>query len=91
MAKHHCTDGAAGFEADERQRWREGLRYYHAASASEAYSRLNAKPDSQLAAELVGLQREDGSWANPEKLVKEDDPLIATAFAIRALAATGFA
>ena len=91
MAEHHCSDGAAGFEADERQRWREGLRYYHAASASEAYSRLNAKPDSQLAAELVGLQREDGSWANPEKLVKEDDPLIATAFAVRALAAAGFA
>ena len=28
----------------------------------------------------------DGSWANPENLVKEDDPLIATAFAVRALA-----
>jgi hypothetical protein len=39
----------------------------------------------------VSLQREDGSWANPEKLVKEDDPLIATAFAVRALTAAGFA
>jgi hypothetical protein len=31
------------------------------------------------------MQRGDGSWANPENLVKEDDPLIATAFALRAL------
>jgi hypothetical protein len=34
---------------------------------------------------LKRTQRADGSWANPEKLVKEDDPLIATAFAVRAL------
>jgi hypothetical protein len=35
---------------------------------------------------LKRTQRHDGSWANPENLVKEDDPLIATAFAVRALA-----
>jgi hypothetical protein len=32
-------------------------------------------------------QRADGSWANAENLVKEDDPLIASAFAVRALIA----
>jgi hypothetical protein len=89
--EHHCTDGAAGFEGDIQQRWREGLRYYFAASASEAFRRLKEVSDPQLATKLVSLQREDGSWANPEKLVKEDDPLIATAFAVRALTATGFA
>jgi hypothetical protein len=38
---------------------------------------------------LGQTQRADGSWANPENLVKEDDPLIATAFAIRTLVASG--
>jgi hypothetical protein len=34
---------------------------------------------------LRRTQKGNGSWANPENLVKEDDPLIATPFAIRAL------
>lgn len=35
---------------------------------------------------LLRTQRSDGSWVNPQNLVKEDDPLIATGFAVRALA-----
>jgi hypothetical protein len=38
-----------------------------------------------MAANLRATQRHDGSWRNPENLVKEDDPLIATPFAITAL------
>ena len=38
-----------------------------------------------VAEKLKRTQRADGSWVNPENLVKEDDPLIATPFAIRAL------
>jgi hypothetical protein len=34
---------------------------------------------------LRSTQQSDGSWINPENLVKEDDPLIATPFAVRAL------
>ena len=34
---------------------------------------------------LVKSQRPDGSWANENILVKEDDPLIATVFALNAL------
>jgi hypothetical protein len=34
---------------------------------------------------LLRVQRDDGSWANPETLVKEDDPLIATPFAVKAI------
>jgi hypothetical protein len=41
---------------------------------------------SGVADGLKRTQRADGSWANPENLVKEDDPLIATGFAIRTLA-----
>lgn len=43
-------------------------------------------PSSVVLHVEVASQRPDGSWVNPENLVKEDDPLIATAFAIRALA-----
>jgi len=31
-------------------------------------------------------QNADGSFRNPNKMVKEDDPLIATAFAVHVLA-----
>ncbi len=42
---------------------------------------------SGIADGLKRARRPDGSWTNPENLVKEDDPLIATGFAIRALGA----
>jgi hypothetical protein len=42
---------------------------------------------TQVVDTLRRTQRADGSWANTENLVKEDDPLIASAFAVRALIA----
>ena len=39
----------------------------------------------RLVSSIESEQRADGSWRNAEKLVKEDDPLIATAFAVSAL------
>src|SRR5262249_30089494 len=41
---------------------------------------------AELAAELVKRQREDGSWANPVELVRENEPLVATSNAVTALA-----
>jgi hypothetical protein len=46
---------------------------------------LGVDPGPGVTDALKRTQRADGAWANPEKLVKEDDPLIATAFAVRAL------
>ena len=40
----------------------------------------------QCAAELAKRQKPDGSWANPADLVREDEPLVATANAVIALA-----
>ena len=42
-------------------------------------------PPAPVSQALQAEQRPDGSWSNPEDLVKEDDPLIATPFAVRAL------
>lgn len=71
----------AGLEAPARQRYARGLRFYYA----EAASQIQRTTDWRTP--LLNEQRRDGSWINPEPLVKEDDPLIATALAIRALAA----
>jgi len=80
LAEHDRPDGAPGFTGEAYQRWTLGLRFYYAAASAEARgaSRL-------LVSSLESSQHLDGSWRNPEKLVKEDDPLIATAFAVSTL------
>jgi hypothetical protein len=80
LKEHHRPDSAPGFAADSpRAAWGSGLRFYYAAAVSRA------APDLPL---LLPQQNKDGSFRNPNKLVKEDDPLIATPFAIRALLGT---
>jgi hypothetical protein len=66
------------------------LRFYYFAAIARVMERL---PLSMLAAhraplsrEITRLQHIDGSWSNPNNLMREDDPLIATAFAITVLA-----
>ncbi len=85
LKTNHSASGAPGFTGEAYQRWTAGLRYYYAASSAEAFRRMSAK--AGVSESLRASQRRDGSWANPEPLVKEDDPLIATAFAVRALRA----
>ncbi|MDQ6700613.1 MAG: terpene cyclase/mutase family protein, partial [Acidobacteriota bacterium] len=82
LIARHQRSGASGFTGEAYRRWTGGLRYYYAGASSEAFRLLHERVDY----DLTDLQRADGSWSNPENLVKEDDPLIATAFAIRALA-----
>lgn len=65
-----------GFTGEARQRYAEGLRYYWAAVRRQTLG---------ITTDLGPLQRADKSWRNSEPLVKEDDPLIATAFAVIAL------
>jgi hypothetical protein len=77
LRDHHRFDRVPGFEGTVRETWAEGLRFYYAGAISSAMPELSV---------LLPLQRADGSWANTNNIVKEDDPLIATAFAIRAIA-----
>jgi len=81
LAAHDQPDGASGFVGPAYQRWTAGLRFYYAAAGAEALGGVSEK----LAASLAATQRGDGSWRNAENLVKEDDPLIATGFAVAAL------
>ena len=85
LEAHDRSDGAPGFVGEAYRRWTFGLRFYYAAAATEALG----KASPQLIASLESAQRPDGSWRNPETLVKEDDPLIATTFALRACQTKG--
>ncbi|HEV3196648.1 MAG TPA: prenyltransferase/squalene oxidase repeat-containing protein [Bryobacteraceae bacterium] len=86
MARHHDM-AVPGFIGEAYQRWPRGLAFYYAATSAQVFEALKLKAGTGVVDGLLRTQRSDGSWANPENLVKEDDPLIATPFAIRALVA----
>jgi hypothetical protein len=85
LLSHHRDMNVPGFEGPAYQRWPRGLAFYYAASSTSAFRALSVNAGGAVARGLRIAQRADGSWSNPENLVKEDDPLIATPFAIRAL------
>jgi hypothetical protein len=77
LKQNHLEERAPGFDLEPaRMGWSEGLRFYYAAAVTRAMPDLPVSLPPQL---------EAGSFSNANKLVKEDDPLIATAFAVRVL------
>ena len=73
---------------------RESLRYYHAQALAAVLAVAAKSPSMQdwaaeqrraLTADLLAEQRPDGAWEGVCPNSFEDDPLVATAFAIRAL------
>ena len=87
LTSHHHELDVPGFVGAAYQRWPRGLAFYYAAASSQAFRALHLDAGSPVGDSLRRMQRADGSWANAENLVKEDDPLIASAFAVRALIA----
>ncbi len=82
---------ASGFPSDSEKRWDTGLQFYYYAAIARVYRKLvprtsdGGKFRAELAAHLLKTHRADGSWVNENFLVKEDDPCIATVFALGAL------
>lgn len=76
LLENHLKETTPGFTMPSRMAWAEGLRFYYAATARQA--------NPALAIQLPDQAR-DGSFTNHLGLVKEDDPLIATTFAVQAL------
>jgi hypothetical protein len=78
LTRHHQPDRVPGFGESESpsESWSTGLFFYYAAAMSRA---LPYQPV------LLPEQKKDGSFRNDNGRVKEDDPLIATAFAIDVL------
>jgi len=79
----------------DREVLRDAYYYYYAWSLAHALMALNVHEvqtpkgpqrwAGALSRELIRRQNRDGSWANPYTDAKEDDPLVATPFAISAL------
>jgi squalene-hopene/tetraprenyl-beta-curcumene cyclase len=86
LSAHHRDIEVPGFVGEAYQRWPRGLVFYYSATSLKAFQALKVDASSGVLEGLRRTQRVDGSWANAENLVKEDDPLIATPFAVRALA-----
>jgi hypothetical protein len=87
---HRSVKVVPGFEdAPKSLGWKEGLRYYYACRLAPLLPLLDAKDAagrrSELMAVLLKAQRKDGSWKSESARMREDDPLIATCFAISAL------
>lgn len=59
------------------------LTFYHASALA------GCLPSSCITDALTQSQRSDGSWANDVPHAMEDDPILATAFALRALSIVG--
>jgi hypothetical protein len=76
LDKHHQSDQVPGFNDGESPQvsWRTGLRFYYAAAIARV------RPQQRV---RLPEQADDGSFHNANGRVKEDDPLIATTFAIQ--------
>lgn len=80
----------------ERHGDRPALYFYYCCSLAQALHALDVRevqtPEGKvawaeaLADELMKRQRADGSWINPTKAVREDEPVLATSLAAIALA-----
>jgi hypothetical protein len=70
--------------------WQRGLRYYYYACLARVLPHFPAGDVAPrcaaLSAHIVMLQTKDGSWVNESDRMRENDPLIATALAVAALA-----
>jgi squalene-hopene/tetraprenyl-beta-curcumene cyclase len=87
LRAHHRDMAVPGFVGEAYQRWPRGLMFYYSAASAKVFQALKLDAGSGVLEGLRRTQRVDGSWTNAENLVKEDDPLIATPFAVRALVA----
>jgi len=77
LRDHHQPDRAPGFDKGADKPWESGLRFYYAHAISRVLPGLQIELPPQAG---------DGSFRNSNNLVKEDDPLIATTFALYVMA-----
>ena len=91
LERHPRLDVPQGIPLDHPEPWHAALRFYHFAVRAEVYAALDWPGDwrSQLRALIAERQDPDGRFVNREShLMKEDDPLLATALAVIALSRT---
>ena len=82
LDRNHQSDRVPGFDEGEgpQASWSAGLRFYYAAALARVRPRQRVR---------LPEQADDGSFRNANGRVKEDDPLIATTFAIQMMTRAG--
>ena len=88
LREHTNLDYPQGIPTDYPEPWGDALQYYHFAVRAEVYAALDFSDEEKqaLAEKVAALQRADGSFVNTKSpLMKEDEPLLATALAVVAL------
>ena len=88
----HRLDRTPGPERLVASGWADATVYYYRAASAAAFARSDVREApagrdwrADLVRALAADQAEDGSFRNAAPLMKEDDPLIATTLALRAL------
>lgn len=89
LAAHQALDRPEGISPGQPGDWERVMFFYHLASRARIYDALDWEGDwrGEITALLIAHQQPDGSYSNPDGgLNKEDDPVLATALAVEALA-----
>ena len=90
LSKRPALEVVPGFEdLPAETDWRRGLRFYYYAGLASILKHLPAADQPPRKQGIEGIllkdQFADGRWQNESDRMRENDPLIATAFAIRTL------
>jgi len=95
IQRHGAGLGQSGRWMPGRADGRESLVFYYGQALADALAVLAREPNFHawaaaqrrlLASDLIERQREDGAWEGRAPNSCEDDPVVATAFGVRALA-----
>jgi squalene-hopene/tetraprenyl-beta-curcumene cyclase len=87
LRRRFDPEKASGDYPAGRETQRRSVYYYYVWTTAHARLTLgDAGWAEPLAAALLSRQRADGAWSNPATDLREDDPLLATPFAMAALA-----
>lgn len=87
LGPRHRVDVNPGLDGGPMAPFARAMRGYWRAGAARVYYEVGGPGEwsESMAAAILQEQRPDGAWANESPLQKEDEPAIATAFALSAL------
>ena len=92
LVSHFLADTHPGDYHPAFEPTRNAVYFYYAASVARTFRMLGVKEvrgrhwTDSLSEALLARQKPDGSWANDRDQQRENDPLLATAYAVSALA-----
>ncbi|MBI4564288.1 MAG: terpene cyclase/mutase family protein [Planctomycetes bacterium] len=85
LDERFATNCCPGFEPRHQPPWHEGLRGYWLAAVARAMASERPAWRDRIVHALASTQRTDGLWVNASPLMRENDPLLATALAVLAV------